>query len=844
MIKWITVLLLFPAMANATNYYISNSGNDSNKGTSAADAWQSIAKLNTSFSAIHAGDTIFFKRGDLFYGSIVITQPGAAGKPVVFTAYGQGANPIISGFTTIGGWTKKEGGVWQAPAPGVKRNLNMLTLNGIPQRIGRYPNADETDGGYLRYENFTGSTSITDNELKDDINWTGAEVVIRKDHWTAERCRVISKEGGKINFTFAREGINAAGALPPMHPATKGNGYFFQNDSRTLDELGEWFFDTTNRNLQLFFGAKGPSGNLIKASTIDTLINAGNMSFITISRLSFEGANMSAIYCRAGSDITIQYCDFNNIGAKAIHIWNTPNVLIDHINTSYILCNAIQVRNGKQDNVTVTNCVIKNTAPFIGMGSFFDGRDYKGISASAYHNLLIANNIVDTVGFCGIEFQGNNAMIKNNFVNYFCYLLDDGGGIYTWVDYNKNNKDSVMFINRVIKDNIVLHGMGATEGCFKSPKAEGIYLDGKAMNTQVLNNTVAFTGNRGIEMNAPLNITVRNNTFFNTGGGWVASRLYSWENIRNVEMKNNIFYSMDDKQKQGEFYHSGLDMPEPVSSIWEAVRLMGDIDSNYYNTLNPVGFEYYYAPIAGKSNFFPSPLSLENWKALSQQDEHSKRPAVIIPLYVLKKITGPDLISNGGFDNNMDAVQVFGSNMTGGRDNTGKLTGNGSVKMEFSKPETSRYGVINSSVGKVSAGKKYIFRFKTLGTTECGIVRAYLRRTAAPYNDLVPQQTQVFGTSIQQHEFLFVADASTEANYVIAVEKNSGTTYIDDVELYEADATPVNSKDYVRFEYNATGKAVTVSLDKKYVGVDGSIYKGSLTQPPFSSKILISAVVQ
>ena len=164
--------------------------------------------------------------------------------------------------------------------------------------------------------------------------------------------------------------------------------------------------------------------------------------------------------------------------------------------------------------------------------------------------------------------------------------------------------------------------------------------------------------------------------------------------------------------------------------------------------------------------------------------------------------------------------------------------------MEFSIPETSRYGVINSGVGKISAGKKYIFRFKTRGTTECGIVRAYLRKTTAPYNDLVPQQTQVFGTSVQQHEFLFVADTTAEANYVIAIEKNSGTTYLDDVALYEADANAVNNKDNVRFEYNATNTIVTVSMDKKYLGVDGSVYNGSLTLPPFSSKVLIAAVVQ
>lgn len=836
MIKWIAPLLLFPAFANATNYYFSNSGDDNNKGTSAAAAWQSIAKLNAAFAAIRAGDTIFFKRGDVFYGSIKITQSGAPGKPIVFTAYGQGANPVISGFTLISGWKKKEGGVWEAPAASIKENLNMVTLNGIPQRIARYPNADAPDGGYLRYENFSGNTSITGNQSKDSINLAGAEIVIRKNHWTAERCKVTSHEGNMIRYRQGYKGINTAEVSPTLFNGIKGHGYFFQNDPRLLDELGEWFFDTLRNTLQLFFGKQNPAAYLVKASTVDTLVNAGNRSFITMSRLSFEGANISGFFSRNGSDITIRYCNFTSIGKKAIQVWNSPDVLIDHVNTNYILSNAIQVRNKGKQNVTISNCLIKNTGTIIGMGSFFDGRDYKAIAVLG-NNILIENNRIDTVGFCGIEFQGNDIMVRNNVVNYFCYLLDDGGGIYTWVVVIKGNTET--FTNRVVQDNIVLNGIGATEGCTRAGLAEGIYLDGEAMNTAVLNNTVAFVADKAIGNNNPVNVTIRGNTVFNAKCGWSGTRLYDWENIRQLTVKDNIFYSTNDKQIQFDFYHSGLDLPRPAG-IWEAIRSMGDIDSNYYNTVNPVGFNYSYAPFSGKPNLFPSPLSFENWKALSGQDQHSKRPEKLIPLYVLKNIKGPNLVRNGSFAKDINTVEVFGSNTIGQWDNSGKLTGNGSVKIEFSKPETSHYGVIHSSVGKLLAGKNYIFRFNTRGTTEYGIVRAGLRKTLSPYNDLMPPQTQVFGTDVQQHEYMFSVNHTDTASFVIAIEKNSGTVYIDDIELYEADTTPVDINDQVRFEYNATNSTITIPLNKKYVGVDGSMYKSSLILPPFSSKILIS----
>ncbi len=135
-----------------------------------------------------------------------------------------------------------------------------------------------------------------------------------------------------------------------------------------------------------------------------------------------------------------------------------------------------------------------------------------------------------------------------------------------------------------------------------------------------------------------------------------------------------------------------------------------------------------------------------------------------------------------------------------------------------------------------------MFRFKTLGTSECGVVRAYLRKTAAPYDMFTPVQVQSFGVGKQQHEFLLSAAVSDNMSFVIEIEKNSCTVYIDDIELYEANAAPIAIKDHVRFEYNATEKTVDIPLTKNYVGVDGMKYSGTLSLLPFTSKILIEDI--
>jgi hypothetical protein len=61
--------LFFINDAYCTVYYLSNSGNDSNTGTSVSNAWQTIDKLNIELSKVKAGDQVLFKCGDNCIGN-------------------------------------------------------------------------------------------------------------------------------------------------------------------------------------------------------------------------------------------------------------------------------------------------------------------------------------------------------------------------------------------------------------------------------------------------------------------------------------------------------------------------------------------------------------------------------------------------------------------------------------------------------------------------------------------------------------------------------------------------------------------------------------------------------
>jgi hypothetical protein len=87
-------VVLNQGAAPKTYYLDATGGNDANTGLSTAAPWQTIAKVNGS--TFNAGETICFKRGEAWSTTqLLITQSGAAGKPLIFDAYGSGAQPLI-----------------------------------------------------------------------------------------------------------------------------------------------------------------------------------------------------------------------------------------------------------------------------------------------------------------------------------------------------------------------------------------------------------------------------------------------------------------------------------------------------------------------------------------------------------------------------------------------------------------------------------------------------------------------------------------------------------------------------------------------------------------------------
>lgn len=73
-----------------TVYYVSNLGDDNNNGRTPETAWKTLEKV--SKEKFNSGDGVFFRRGDLFRGSVVCQSD------VTYAAYGEGIKPRFYGW--------------------------------------------------------------------------------------------------------------------------------------------------------------------------------------------------------------------------------------------------------------------------------------------------------------------------------------------------------------------------------------------------------------------------------------------------------------------------------------------------------------------------------------------------------------------------------------------------------------------------------------------------------------------------------------------------------------------------------------------------------------------------
>jgi len=582
------ILFIFISLSNlfATDFYISNAGNDANNGTSVATAWKTLSKLSTELGGpsgtwsvtISSGDHIYFRRGDTFRGEIYFSAYNNSG--ITFDAYGSGADPIIKGSEVVTGWTQHSGNIWKAT---ITSPVYLVFVDGIAQQLARYPNS-----GVLNTTVATTTSASSPSIGSSGLNFVGANICIREFEWRNNRQPVISQAGSTVSWNTD---INAA---------NNGSYFYFDNKLSLLDAPGEWYYDPSIHTLYLMTSGVSPDELSVEASTqLLGIAGNDNRSDNVISNLKFmHFADFGIRLMGSSNNNVVKNCNFEQ-NHQGILLSGNENAIESNIfNDSYL--QAIVAANSS--NTSISKNTIQNTGMTWGKnipnfsGEFYPNAIYQ---INGTPGCVIAENVITNSGYNGIKFIGNGIVVEKNQVSYSLMNMSDGGAIYTW---------GTSSYNCIVRNNFVDHVIGDYEGISPNGIALGIYIDNNAHDIQILNNTVTeIPVGGGIVINAGSNnCTIQNNTVYKCK---VALSFADWlpgESIYGNVSNNNVLYS-----------NVSGGVPLEIASDDNNYSTLTTSDQNYlHNVYGSVVARYIWSA--------PQTFTLTQWKSSTGLDLNSK----------------------------------------------------------------------------------------------------------------------------------------------------------------------------------------------------------------------------
>lgn len=636
--KLVFLPLLFAVMlVHARNYYVSNSGNDAAAGTIQAP-WATLAKINSSMGTFLAGDSILFQRGGSFAGTLTVSKGG-----IVFSAYGVGVRPVLTGFYSIPSWTSIGSNRWTATVPSGLNNVRLLTLNDRVIRVGRFPDYEDGFSAWLRYSNGLAAVSPISVTATQPVatNLADGELVLFKNNWNLDVMPINSISGNTINCTnpAGMYGITANGFAG-------GNwGFFVQNSINALNVQNEWHYSNATKVLTLYSTVNPSTLGVFRIPVQTNIVLLGSTSNITIDNLDIQGCSEKAIVSTGGSNQTIKNCIVRFAQGWGIELRST-NAVIQNNLVRDIGSNGIWVSR----SATITANVVKTCGNIEGLAGLTNsGAGTQGNQDNQHTGIEIETgdvsngspvvcrmNKIDSTGYAGIRYYGSNILIEKNVITYPCIAKSDGGGIYSW-----DQDGGITFINRRVKNNMILNSgkfLYGTSSPGLNTQGYGIYCDAGTSNVLIDSNVIGpslFSPNASLQgcspgavtntaddgafyLNGGKNLTVRGNVVY----GWPNAIMYwrygnvaNLSNVTGIRIVGNALYVNGGgtnlcSWNKSFVYHTYDNSSIP--QIQAQIQNLGVIDSNYVSNFAPSPYMY-----KGDAVNPGGPVKLAQWQSFS-----------------------------------------------------------------------------------------------------------------------------------------------------------------------------------------------------------------------------------
>ncbi len=273
------------AHAAGTTYYVDSVGGlDSNTGTDSSHPWQTVAKVNSS-SFTH-GDSILFKRGDVWREELTVPSSGINGDPIIFGAYGTGDNPKLNGSALID-----------------NASFSPYSIN-QPLLYSVTPGNDQHDGVTRNYrEVITPSTGSNNNNIKlkftasASANWVIAGVSIGAQSSGNAATSLTRATFGGSNGVTINAGTTATSDSINF-PVTAGTSYlvhvYMTARNMKYNASGTTYYDANAGDETLI---TSPSGSQLNSSGAYGIVTAiiGDFSQTIWSSASLPSYSISSL---------------------------------------------------------------------------------------------------------------------------------------------------------------------------------------------------------------------------------------------------------------------------------------------------------------------------------------------------------------------------------------------------------------------------------------------------------------------------------------------------------------------------------------------------------------------
>lgn len=322
-----------------TDLYVATTGNDQSPGTLTAP-FQTLARAQAALRALHplnAPITVWVRGGTYFLPSPLEFTPADSGSPNAPITYAAYPNEPV----TLSGGVKWKPTWSPSPAnPNIKvatigpgLDFDQLFLNDDKLlTLARYPNYDP------KAVPLQGCANISDRVATWSNPAGGFIRAMHKSGWGGESFKITGKTGTALNLEWVGDNNRGKDANPNRQVA--------ENIFEELDAPEEWFYDKAAGKLYLYPPA---NTNLDQASLIgaaqEELIRVVGTSSQRVQFLTFSGftlththrtlftstyeglsqgdwaiARKGAVFLQESEHVTIQDCDFPNIGGNGVFL--------------------------------------------------------------------------------------------------------------------------------------------------------------------------------------------------------------------------------------------------------------------------------------------------------------------------------------------------------------------------------------------------------------------------------------------------------------------------------------------------------------------------------------------